>query len=96
METPVMKAARVDARLMLKEMDRLAISQGGCRFRDLRGHQAMQVLQTILADTVDAEHDGEFVGPTLLAREAINQWCKQTARIMREPQSERPETDVPF
>lgn len=96
METPVMKAARIDARLMLKEMDRMAVRDGGCRFRDLRGYEAMRVLKTILADTLDAEHDGEFVGPTLLAREAINQWCKQTARIMREPPAEQTNTDVPF
>lgn len=100
MESVVMKEARIEARLILKRMDKAIVADGGRRFRDLSGAEAMMVLRTLLANTEDAEHDGEFVMPTLVAREAVNQWCREMKRWMRIKQeqrnSEEQNPEVPF
>lgn len=83
MESVAMKEARIDARLILKSMDAMAVAKGGSRFRDLTGCEAMNALRAILSDTVDAENDEQFVMATLVAREAVNQWFRELKRLMR-------------
>lgn len=87
METPLMKAARVDAREQLLAMEK----DLGYAFSSLRASEAMTVLRTLANISNDAADAGEFVEPMLVVREALNQWCDQ-----RDSEEAEQQTDVPF